>query len=270
MNTTTATEVLELEASTQPDQPLTVQHGAIANTSPAGMMLEAMGRGASLEQIEKMMELQERWERREAEKAFREDFAAFRGENIIIVKTKHVDRGRGGSFMQAEYDKVCNRLSPALSAHGFSFRHDQKFGLHRMMIDGIENDVGWVWVTCFLEHRKGHAETLTLEGPPADQSVNSPTQNMQVTASYLKRQSLLAITGTATGGEDSEEDMRGEGATADGGAQWDEALAAGRDAAMQGTEALTKWWGTLGKDGQKALQREFGEMRKAARAADHA
>ena len=50
-----------------------------------------------------------------------------------------------------------------------------------------------------------------LEGPPGELSVNTPTQNMQTTASYLKRQSLLAITGTATGGEDDEAKMRKDG-----------------------------------------------------------
>jgi hypothetical protein len=80
-----------------------------------------------------------------------------------------------------------------------------------MMVDGVENDVGWVWVTCYLEHRNGHAEKLELEGPPGDLSANTPTQNMQTTASYLKRQSLLAITGTSTGGEDDEANMRNDG-----------------------------------------------------------
>lgn len=245
----------------------------VAQNSPAGLMLSAMREGASLEQVEKMMDLQDRWEKREAEKAFREDFAAFRGENVIIPKTKHVDRGRGGSFDQAEYDEVCRRLSPALSRHGFGFRHDQRFGFRRIMTDGAENDVGWVWVVCHLEHKKGHSESLELEGPPGDLSVNTPTQNMQTTASYLKRQSLLAITGTATGGEDDEARMRNRptdaGGSDDGATDADDtALAAGRDAAMQGMDALTKWWGTLDAKTRGRLQKDFGQMRRAAQEAD--
>lgn len=183
---------------------------ALADNSPMSMMLAAQRQGASLADVREMMAIHREMKADEARETFRADFAAFRGENIIIPKTKHVDRGRGGSFDQAEYDEVCCRLSPALSRHGFSFRHDQKFGLRRVMTDGAENDIGWVWVTCHLEHRKGHAERLELEGPPGELSVNTPTQNMQTTASYLKRQSLLAITGTATGGEDDEAKMRRE------------------------------------------------------------
>ena len=236
----------------------------IPDKSPAGMMLAALSQGASLEQVEKMMDLQERWEKREAEKAFRDAFAAFRGENIIIPKTKYVDRGRGGSFHQAEYDQVCGRISPALSRHGFSFRHDQKFGSKKWVTDGVESDIAWVFVTCYLEHKAGHAETLTLEGPPGDLTVNTPTQNMQVTASYLKRQSLLAITGTATGGEDDEGKMR----------QTDDAdlleplRTDGNDAAMCGMKALTDWWGGLTAKQRSDLNNDFPAMRKAAQSAD--
>lgn len=267
MNTATDAQTLEL-VEQEPAQ----QHpvATLPETSPAGMMLAAMSRGASLEQVEKMMDLQERWERREAEKAFRDAFAAFRGKNIIIPKTKHVDRGRGGSFDQAEYDEVCRRLSPALSEHGFSFRHDQKFGSRKWTTDGVESDTAWVWVTCYLEHKAGHAETLTLEGPPGELAVNTPTQNMQVTASFLKRQSLLAITGTATGGEDDESRMRKrDGADQDGDpSQFDELITAGRAASMDGMQALTAWWAKLDAKQQKELSPDFGEMRKAARLAD--
>jgi hypothetical protein len=207
MNTVAEPVLLELA---ERDQQPAANLPAIADNSPMAMMLAAQRQGASLTDIREMMSIQREYEAHQAKKAFAEAFAAFRGENIIIPKTKHVDRGRGGSFDQAEYDEVCRRLSPALSRHGFSFRHDQKFGVRRVMTEGAENDVGWVWVTCYLEHRLGHSESLELEGPPGDLSVNTPTQNMQTTASYLKRQSLLAITGTATGGEDDEARMRGK------------------------------------------------------------
>lgn len=241
---------------------------AVPESSPAGLMLAAMSRGASLEQVEKMMDLQERWEKREAEKAFREAFAAFRGENIIIPKTKHVDRKGGGSFDQAEYDEVCRRLSPALSRHGFSFRHDVRFGSKRWMVDGVENDEAWVYVNCHLEHKAGHAESLLLEGPPGDQSVNSPVQNMQVTASYLKRQSLLAITGTATGGEDDENKMRKREEDTAKTEVLDELRDAGRAASMLGMASLTKWWGSLTDKQRADLSHDFASMRKAARTAD--
>ncbi|HOF32157.1 MAG TPA: hypothetical protein PK441_14990, partial [Burkholderiaceae bacterium] len=94
------------------------------------------------------------------------------------------------------------------------------------------------------------------------------------TASYLKRQALLAITGTATGGEDDENGMRGKFKRREpdadaGGADESEALIdAGRAEAMKGMAALNKWWASLNPRQQKDMGQDFGAMRKAARLAD--
>lgn len=207
-----------------------------------------------------------------AKAAFLRDLAEFRGENIVIPKSKYVDRGKAGSFMQAEYGTAAAMLSPALSKHGFSFRHDMKFGSRRWMNDGVENDVAWVYVTCFLEHRDGHSERLDLDGPPGDLHANTPVQNMQATGSYLKRQSLLAITGTATQDEDDEGAMRPrrrqqQADEAQQGSD-DALLDAGRAEAMKGMKALTSWWGSLTSKQRSELNSEFGALRKCATQVD--
>jgi len=199
----------------QAQRPLTViEHAIRSGASPDQLQtlleLQVRADNHQLEMMREKRRMDEEDRKAAALLAFRRDFAAFRGENIVVEKNKHVDRGRAGSFMQAEYHSIAKLLSPALSKHGFSFRHDQKFGPKPWPLpDNPGNVVSWVWVTCFLEHKDGHVETLELEGPEGDQSANTPVQNMQLTASYLKRQSLLAITGTATGGEDDEAAMRG-------------------------------------------------------------
>lgn len=248
----------------------------------------AMQRGASAEEVRQIVELQiqmdnhklallkqqderEREERtHQAVLAFRRDFAAFRGMGIVVPLTKDVDRGRAGSFVQAEYHVASALLSEALSQHGFGVRHNVVFGAKPWTTDGVVNDVPWVYVTCYLEHRDGHAETLSLEGPPGDLSANTPVQNMQATASYLKRQTLLAITGTATGGEDDESRLRGRGAReSDGGDdRTDPALQAGHDAAMLGMAPLTAWWGALTGRQRSEFGNDFKNMRKAAKIAD--
>ncbi|WP_428418193.1 hypothetical protein [Methylibium sp.] len=292
MNAATAQRIDVVDADPIEEQPQPTQAVALQQpqqiAAPAGRQLSvveyAMQNGASAADVRALVELQiqmdnhklamlkqqderDREERnRLAVLAFRRDFAAFRGENIVIPKSKEVDRGKAGSFMQAEYDQVCSRLSVALSRHGFSFRHDQKFGLKK--IEGADGAEPWVWVTCFLEHREGHRETLDLEGPPGDLSANTPVQNMQATTSYLKRQSLLAITGTATGGEDDEGAMRRKtGREAE--TSVDEALIdKGRSASMEGMAALTAWWGALTARQRSELNKEFPAMRRAAQEAD--
>jgi hypothetical protein len=268
--------VLDLEPRTQ-----ALQIGQPANIAqaptPADLLRIAMERGdGDMDRMERLMQMQERFlemqereRQRQAELAHRRDFAAFRGENVIIPRTKSVDRGRGGSFMQAEFETVCRLLSPALSKHGFGFRHDMRFGTKNWPTPEDPNAVcGWVWVTCYLQHREGFVEKLELEGPPDNQSVNNPVQNMQSTASYLKRQSLLAITGTATGGEDDESGMKRPAQDNEKRGEFEELLAAGQTASIDGSKALTDWWGTLNNKQRTLMNREFGKLRKDAAAND--
>ena len=249
-----------------------MRNGATPEQMVAAMQLQVQMDNHRLEMMREKRRMDEEDRARNAKASFLRDLAAFRGENIVIPKSRYVDRGRAGSFMQAEYGTAATMLSPALSKHGFSFRHDMKFGSKRWMTDGVESDAPWVYVTCYLEHREGHSDRLDLDGPPGDMSANTPVQNMQVTASYLKRQSLLAITGTATADEDDENKLKGKARVAstqqEPQAEDGPLLQAGRDAALNGMKALTAWWGGLTEQQRARLNPEFGEMRKAARKAD--
>lgn len=263
--------------------------GAALPQQPLSVIEQAIRTGATADQLERLLQLQvqadhhrldlmrekrrmdEEDRAKAAKAAFLRDLAGFRGENIVIPKSKYVDRGRAGSFMQAEYGTAAAMLSPALSKHGFSFRHDMKFGARRWMTEGVESDAPWVYVTCYLEHRDGHTESLDLDGPPGDLSANTPVQNMQATASYLKRQSLLAITGTATQDEDDENKVgnkrRPQQQSDDEGPD-ESLLDAGRAEAMKGMQALTAWWGALTAKQRSAMNSEFGALRRGAMQAD--
>ncbi|MEY4636531.1 MAG: hypothetical protein RJA55_2329 [Acidobacteriota bacterium] len=263
----------------------------------------AIGAGATPEQLERVLELQVRADNHKLEmmrekrrmdeedrkaaaaRAFDSAMTKLRKHNVIIPKTKEVvQTARGGGpgprFMQSEFDVVCSRLSPALYDCGLSFRHDMRFDIRPWKADGsnpavpagTEITIPWVYVTCYLTHSEGHTEALTLEGPPDTSGSKNPLQEMQSTASYLKRQSLLAITGTATGGEDDENRLRNrgqQGGTDDTGADVLDGLrTAGRDEALKGLKALTAWWGSLSGRQRTDLSPDFPGLRKAATVAD--
>lgn len=244
--------------------------------TPADLLSIAMQSGdKDIERLERLMamdvryrELQQQERKRAEEIAFEADFVGFTGENIIVPKSKHVDRGRGGSFEQAEFDKVCDLIKPALAKHGFGVRHKQTFGAKTETIDGNEVQTPWVWVVCILTHKAGGRDELPLDGPADTQSVNSPTQNAQSTATFLKRQSMLAITGTPTGGEDDEAKHMKQQKGAEKSERLDELRDAGRAASMEGMAKLTAWWCKLTEKERAELSKDFGAMRKAARAAD--
>lgn len=206
-DTATATAELLTLAPHQPQhQPLTtVEPGAlqVAETSPAALMMTALSRGANLDQMERMMELQRQWESHEAEKAYNLALAAFKAENIKITKNKLVDfetRTGRTTYMHAELAQVVDAVGPALSRHGFgwSWKPEQSGGAIR--------------VSCVLRHRLGHSESVTLEARADESGGKNAIQAIVSTTTYLSRHTLKLITGTAESGDDDDGAEGGKGA----------------------------------------------------------
>lgn len=236
-----------------------VQQGASVDEIRAILELQVRADKHQIELMRERRRMDEEDRARAAVLAYRADFAAFRGENIVVPKSKRVDRGNAGSFDQAEFHLVAAMLSPSLSKHGFSFRHDQRFGARAIEGTDPPAHLGWVWVKCYLEHKDGHVETLELEGPEGDLKANTPVQNMQATASYLKRQSLLAITGTATGGEDDENKMRSRQHDVERPEPTAAQIQQAEEQVALGAAKFAEWWNALPSETRKLYGRERRE-----------
>lgn len=253
MNATTTKEreVLDLQPIEREAQPIAVrQTGAIAAQSPMGMMLAAMSQGASLEQVEKMMDLQDRWERKEAEKSYNAAFAAFKAEAVRIIKGRKVTDGplRGKEY--AELHDVVDAVTPALSRHGLSTAWKL-----------TKDEPQWIEVTCTLKHTSGHSETVSMGGPPDAGGAKNALQARASTKSYLERYTLKAICGVAEGGDDSDGNPPPVAVPL-------ELVAAAREAAMSGWAALSKHIKGLSPADRAALEPESYALKKAAKAAD--
>lgn len=216
------------------------------------MMMSAMSQGASLEQVEKMMDLQDRWERKEAEKAYNAAFAAFKAEAVRIIKGREVTDGplRGRAY--AELHDVVDAVTPALSRHGLS-------ASWRLTRD--EKD--WIEVTCTLKHTGGHSESVSMGGPPDTGGAKNALQARASTKSYLERYTLKAICGVAEGGDDTDGNQPPAAVPL-------ELLAAAREAAMGGWKSLSDWIKTRSPDERAALEPESHALKKAAKAAEAA
>lgn len=161
----------------------------VATTTPADLIRLALERNAPLEQIEKFMDLNDRWEAKQARNAFVQAMAAFKAEPIEILKRKRVffESAKGATdYNHAELSDVCDAIVPALAKHDLSHRWD------------VKQADGQIQVTCVLTHIGGHSESLTLSSG-ADQSGNKNSiQAIGSAATYLSRYTLLLITGLAT------------------------------------------------------------------------
>jgi hypothetical protein len=121
---------------------------ATPTTTPMTMLEKAVSSGASLEMVEKLMALQERWEANQARKAFDEAIAAAKAEIKPVVRnaTGH------NSKKYADFSAIANAVDPIISKHGLSYRFRT-------------NQTDRIAVTCVLSHKAGHYEETTLAGP---------------------------------------------------------------------------------------------------------
>lgn len=222
--------------------------------SPISIMAAALNSGTPIETIAAMMDLQEKWERREAEKSYNTAFAAFKAEAVRVLKGRKVTDGplRGKEY--AELHDVVDAVTPALSKHGLSAA---------WKITRDEKD--WLEVTCTLKHASGHTESVSMGGPPDAGGAKNAIQARASTVSYLQRYTLKAICGVAEGGDDT-----------DGNAQQEvpasvpmELLFPAQSAAMNGMKALSLHIQSLTAAQRALLEPVSYALKSAAKNADN-
>lgn len=171
------------------------QTPAAADNTPMQMLQQAVASDVSMEKLEKLMDLQERWEKNEAKKAFNRAMAGFRSESIKIVKSRQVayeTQAGVTSYKHAELGNIIEAVVPALSKHGLSHHWE------------TEQKDARIYVTCILTHEQGHSESVSLNASPDDSGKKNAIQSIGSTITYLQRYTFLAITGLAAQGQDDD------------------------------------------------------------------
>jgi hypothetical protein len=158
------------------------------NKSPSEMIQQAISSGADLEKLEKLLELQERWEKNEARKSYNKAMAQFKANPPKIEKDKKVGystaKGKVG-YSHASLYNVVDKITSELSKYGLSasWRIQQN---------------GKVIVTCRISHSMGHFEETSITAEADVSGSKNPIQAVGSTISYLERYSILALTGLST------------------------------------------------------------------------
>lgn len=162
--------------------PQTAQPTAI---TPMEMLKRASDSGASLETLDRLMALQERWEANEARKAFNEAVAAAKASIPPIVRNREGHNAK----RYVDFAAIARVVDPILASHGLSYRFRTTQG------DKIN-------VTCVLAHRAGHFEETTLAGPADTSGNKNAIQSIGSTLTYLQRYSLVQMLGLAAADDD--------------------------------------------------------------------
>jgi hypothetical protein len=159
--------------------------------TPMTMLDRAVASGASIETLTKLMELQERWDKNQARKAFDEALADAKSEIGPIFKNKTVSHGQGkAQFRHEDIAEIARTVGEPLAKHGLSYRW-------RTSTEG-----NLVSVTCIISHRLGHSEENTLISSPDVGQARNAIQAVGSAITYLQRYTLKAALGLAASDDD--------------------------------------------------------------------
>ena len=161
------------------------------DVNPYLAMIETMvSRGGDLSNLDRMLDLQIKWEANEARKAYVAAMAAFKAEPMEILKRKLVEfatrDGDVTSYRHATLADVTDVVVPAMGKHGLSHRWD------------VKQEGGQITVTCITTHALGHSESVAMTAAPDSSGKKNAIQQVASAVSYLQRYTLLAACGMAT------------------------------------------------------------------------
>ena len=160
---------------------------ALAQTTaltPNDLLTQAVAKG-DVELVEKLLTLQERWEKNQARKAFGRAIAAAKLELKPVIKKR---QGHNGKY--EDMAAIADSVDPIISKHGLYYRYRSA------------QDDKKISVTCILEHDDGHCEETTLSGPPDTSGNKNAIQAIGSTATYLERYTLKLALGLAAAVDD--------------------------------------------------------------------
>lgn len=208
-----------------------------------------------VEKMERLWAMHEKIAARDAEQAFNDSMCRAQAEMGPISADAVNPQTRS---QYASYAQLKRHLSPIYTKNGFSISYNT----------GKSDKPEHIAVLGYVSHSAGHTRTYAVDMPADGKGakggdVMTKTHAAGSAMSYGMRYLLKMIFDVAIG----EDDDDGNGA---GGPKEHPQLQAGRDAALEGMKPLTDWWAGLTKDDQKALQKDFGNLRSAARRIDEA
>lgn len=154
--------------------------------TPRNLIALAVEKGAGVDQLERLMALQERYEANKARKAFNAAFADFKAEAVQIIKRTEVKDGPLKGKFHANLSDVVSATTPHLSKHGLTI----SWAL-------TKDDKDWMEVSCTLRHVAGHSESVSMGAAPDTGPGRNAIQARGSAKSYLERYTATAILGLA-------------------------------------------------------------------------
>lgn len=145
-----------------------------------------------LARIEKMLDMYERVNERQAKAAYAAAFSEMQADLPAIVERGEIKIRDTVQSRYALWEDINDQIKPVLARHGFglSFR------------TGYEGDK--IIVTGILSHREGHSEQTTMHLPTDMSGSKNAVQGVGSSTSYGKRYVASALLNLTSRGEDDD------------------------------------------------------------------
>lgn len=153
------------------------------------LIQQAIDRGLDIAALEKLMDLQERYNAAEARKAFFQAFTKFQSQCPDIRKTKAVNFNQT-AYTFAPLADITRQINKPLKDNGLSYRWEFK----------DEGDK--IHVTCLISHADGHTEATTMSADADKSGAKNQIQSRGSTLTYLQRYTLIGALGLSTANQD--------------------------------------------------------------------
>lgn len=166
---------------------------AVIPRNPMEVLALMIQRGAEMTVVEKMMDLQDRWEAKQARRAFDAAISEAKAKIKPIIRNREVDftsqKGRT-NYRHEDFAAIAAHVDPILAEHGLSYRHRP------------HQDGKMLTITCILSHRDGHSEESSLSAMNDESGNKNGIQGIGSTSSYLQRYTLKLALGLAVAHDD--------------------------------------------------------------------
>lgn len=172
----------------------------IEPSTPAMLLEKAIEKGLGVEQLEKLMDLHERWLDRQAKMEYNAAFSKFQYECQIIQRVGQAafNTAKGAvKYSHTDLGNIEEIVKEPLYRNGFSYN---------WKCDPVKNDKGEPEnkVRCTLTHISGHSDYCDMQGPDDDTGSKNKIQGRGSAVTYLERYSLLAVLGKGSAEKDTD------------------------------------------------------------------
>jgi len=162
--------------------------------TPNTFLQLAIEKGLAIDQLERLIALQERWEAKKAREMYSVAFSAFQKIAPDLKKNKSADFGPNkAKYQYQSLDDIAAHIRGPLASCGLSYKWGQK----------DEGDDISVW--CIVMHVGGHVETgEPLKGKMDTSGNKAGIQAKASTISYLRRYTLTGMLGLSSADVDDD------------------------------------------------------------------